>query len=83
MPGVEIRPTPPIDYDTDHDARKMYRLWQINVVMLTKDPSSGCAYEIPMCIPACCVGEPRVSGGRGFWGVAWSNTAGPAASARS
>ena len=69
LAGIEVRPTPPIDYDTDHDARKMYRAsGKVNVVMLTKDPSSGCAYEIPMCIPACCVGEPRVSGGRGLLG---------------
>ena len=36
--------------------------------MLTKDPADGCMYEIPMCIPACCVGDPSVSGGRGIFG---------------
>ena len=41
---------------------------QINIVMLTQDPSDGCAYEIPLCIPACCDGEPKVSGGRGIFG---------------
>ncbi len=66
--GVRVEPTPPIDYDTDHDARRMYRTGKINLVMLTKDPTSGCAYEIPMCIPACCVGDPKVSGGRGIFG---------------
>ena len=65
---LQVRPTPPIKYDTDHDARKMYRTGEVNVVMLTKDPADGCAYEIPMCIPACCVGDPSVSGGRGLLG---------------
>ena len=46
----------------------MYRSGEVNVVMLTKNPADGCAYEIPMCIPACCVGDPSVSGGRGLLG---------------
>ena len=66
--GLVISPTPPIDYDTDHDARKMYRSGKIDLVMLTTDPTSNCTYEIPMCIPACCVGDPRVSSNRGILG---------------
>jgi hypothetical protein len=46
----------------------MYRSGEVRLVMLTKDPADGCSYEIPMCIPACCEGEPRVSGGRGILG---------------
>jgi hypothetical protein len=65
---VNVKPTPPIEYDTDRDARKMYRTGKIDLVMLTKNPADGCAYEIPMCIPACCEGEPSVSGGRGILG---------------
>lgn len=65
---VVVKPAPPIEYDTDGDARDMYRTGQIELVMLTKDPADGCMYEIPMCIPACCVGEPRVSGGLGILG---------------
>lgn len=65
---INVRPTPPIEYDTDHDARKMYRSGKIDIVMLTKNPADGCAYEIPICIPACCEGDPQVSGGRGLLG---------------
>jgi hypothetical protein len=66
---VAVRPAPPIKYDTDGDARRMYRRsGEVNVVMVTKNPADGCFYEIPMCIPACCVGEPSVSGGRGIFG---------------
>ena len=63
-----VHPAPPIEYDTDHDARKMYRSGQVQLVMVTQDPSDGCCYEIPLCIPACCTGEPKVSGGRSLLG---------------
>ena len=63
-----IHPAPPIVYDTDHDARKMYRSGQIQLVVVTQDPSDGCLYEIPLCIPACCTGEPRIKGGRSLLG---------------
>jgi hypothetical protein len=36
--------------------------------MIAQNPADGCYYEIQMCIPACCVGEPKVSGGRGLLG---------------
>jgi hypothetical protein len=63
-----IHPAPPIKYDTDHDARKMYRSGQVQLVVVTQDPSDGCCYEIPLCIPACCTGEPKISGGRSLLG---------------
>jgi hypothetical protein len=66
--GIQVKPTPRIDYDTHHDARKMLRGGQINIAMLTQDPADGCYYQIPLTIPACCVGEPSVSGGRGLLG---------------
>jgi hypothetical protein len=66
--GVNVKPTLPIDYDTHHDARKMLRAGQLNIVVLTKDPSDGCFYQIPLTVPSCCAGEPRVSGGRGLLG---------------
>lgn len=65
---LNTRPTPPIVYDTDHDARKMFRTGQIQLVVVTQDPSDGCLYEIPLCIPACCTGEPKIKGGRGLLG---------------
>jgi hypothetical protein len=63
-----IRPTPPIDYDTHHSARRMYRSGQIQMAVVTQDPADGCCYEIPLCIPACCTGEPTVSSGHGLLG---------------
>jgi hypothetical protein len=66
---LDVRPTPSIKYDTDGDARRMYRRsGQIDLVMVTKNPADGCYYEIPLCIPACCTGDPVVSGGRGIFG---------------
>jgi hypothetical protein len=66
---LDVRPAPPIEYDTDGDARDMYRAsGQIELVMITQNPADGCYYEIPMCIPGCCVGEPKVSAGRGIFG---------------
>jgi hypothetical protein len=66
---VEVRPAPPIEYDTDGDARGMYRKsGEVNLVMITQNPADGCYYEIPLCIPACCTDEPRISGGRGILG---------------
>jgi hypothetical protein len=67
--AVEVRPTPPIVYDTDRDARRMYRSsGEVELVMVTQNPADGCFYEIPLCIPACCVGEPTVHSGRGLLG---------------
>ncbi len=66
--GPAVHATPPIDYDTHHKARRMYRSGQVQVVMVTQDPADGCCYEIPLCVPACCTGDPVVSGGRGILG---------------
>jgi len=66
--AINVKPAPPIEYDTDHDARKKYRSGKIDLVMVTKNPSDGCFYEIPMCIPACCLGDPQVKGGVGILG---------------
>jgi hypothetical protein len=67
--GIEVRPTPPIEYDTDGDARRMYRrTGEVHLVMVTQNPADGCFYEIPLCIPACCTGEPIVSSGQGIFG---------------
>ena len=64
-----VHPAPPIEYDTDGDARRMYRhSGQVELIMVTQDPADGCFYEIPLCIPACCTGEPMVSSGRGIFG---------------
>jgi hypothetical protein len=31
-------------------------------VLQVEDPCTCCVYEIPVCVPDCCVGEPRVHG---------------------
>jgi hypothetical protein len=68
-PEFDVHPAPPIEYDTDGDARKMYRKsGEVHVTMIALNPADGCHYEIPMCIPGCCIGEPKVSGGRGLLG---------------
>jgi hypothetical protein len=68
-PEIEVRPAPSIEYDTDGDARRMYRkTGEVHVTMIAQNPADGCYYEIPMCIPGCCVGEPTVSSGRGLLG---------------
>ena len=46
----------------------MYRSGQIELLMVTQDPSDGCCYEIPLSYSACCTGEPRVAGGKGLLG---------------
>jgi hypothetical protein len=67
--GVEVRPTPPIEYDTDGDARRMYRrTGEVHLVMVAQNPADGCFYEIPLCVPACCTGEPLISSGQGIFG---------------
>jgi len=68
--AFEVHPAPPIEYDTDHDARKMYRKsGEVQVMMIACNPADGCYYQIPMCIPGCCAGEePKVTGGRGLLG---------------
>jgi len=66
---IEIQPTPPIEYDTDGDARDLYRSsGEIQMVIVTQNPADGCYYEIPICIPGCCEGDPRVESDRGIFG---------------
>ena len=64
-----VRPTPPISTDTDRDARRMYRdSGEVELVMVVKNPADGCLYEIPLCVPACCTGEPTMEEWRGLFG---------------
>lgn len=36
------------------------------IVLKVKDPCTGCETDVPVCLPACCEGEPTVCNGRGF-----------------
>ncbi len=38
------------------------------IVLHVKDPCTGCETDVPVCLPACCEGEPKVCCGTGFLG---------------
>lgn len=40
----------------------------VQTVLKVKDPCTCCEIEVPLCIPACCKGEPTLCCGRGFLG---------------
>jgi hypothetical protein len=64
-----VHPTPPISYATGHRARRMLRCTeQVELVMVAKNPIDCCLYEIPLCVPACCEGQPAMREGRGIFG---------------
>lgn len=66
-PGIKLMPTPPIEYDTDDDARDLYRSsGKVDIVVLVQNPADGNYFQLPLSIPGCCVGQPLVAGGRGL-----------------
>jgi len=38
------------------------------IVLKVKNPCTGCETDVPVCMPACCEGEPKVCEGTGFLG---------------
>lgn len=40
----------------------------VETILKVKDPCTGCEVEVPVCLPACCKGEPTVCCGVGFLG---------------
>jgi hypothetical protein len=72
-----VQHAPPINYHASRSARRMLRCEEtIELLMVTRNPADGCLYEIPLCLPACCVGEPSVEercglGGRGVVEYCW------------
>jgi hypothetical protein len=36
------------------------------IVLKVKDPCTGCEVDVPVCMPACCEGEPSICSGKGF-----------------
>ena len=40
----------------------------MNIILQVKDPCTCCLVEVPVCIPACCTGNPTVCCHRGFLG---------------
>lgn len=68
MPAA-VNPTPPISYHAGPRARRMLKCNpEVNLVMVAKNPIDCCLYEIPLCVPACCEGQPAMSEGRGLFG---------------
>ena len=64
-----VHPSPPTRYHASRSARRMFRCQeQVELVMVTKNPADCCLYEICLCVPACCVGEPIVAERRGLLG---------------
>jgi hypothetical protein len=77
MPNGAAHPAPPIKYHASRSARRVLRGGEsIELLMVARNPADSCLYEIPLCLPACCVGEPTVverSGlrGRGVVEYCW------------
>jgi hypothetical protein len=46
---------------------------KIEMVLQVTDPCTGCLTDVPVCLPGCCEGAPRVCNDRGFLGrdVMW------------
>jgi hypothetical protein len=40
----------------------------VQTILKVKDPCTCCEVEVPVCLPACCKGEPTVCCGVGFLG---------------
>lgn len=67
--GVVAHPVAKIDYDVTRRARRMFAGAKfVELTMITQNPADGCFYEIPLCLPECCLGEPQVTGYCGLLG---------------
>ena len=67
--AVTVHPVARIDYDVTRRARKRFGGSPfVELSMVTRNPADGCFYEIPMCLPACCTGEPKMSRYCGLFG---------------
>jgi hypothetical protein len=67
--GVIVHAIAKIDYDVTRRARRMFAGAPfVELTMITQNPADGCFYEIPMCLPACCTGEPQVNSYCGLFG---------------
>jgi hypothetical protein len=66
---VTVHPVARIDYDVTRRARRLFGGSPfVELTMVTQNPADGCLYEIPMCLPACCTGEPQVTSYCGLFG---------------
>lgn len=40
----------------------------VETILLVQDPCTCCFVEVPVCVPACCIGEIDVCNGKGLFG---------------
>jgi hypothetical protein len=67
--GITVHKVGRIDYDVTRRARRLFGdSPMVDVTMVTQNPADGCFYEIPMCLPACCTGEPTMHSYCGLFG---------------
>ena len=67
--AVTVHPVARIDYDVTHRARRLFGGSPfVELSMVTQNPADDCLYEIPLCLPACCTGEPKVTSYCGLMG---------------
>jgi hypothetical protein len=67
--AVTVHPVARIDYDVTRRARRLFGGSPfVELSMVTQNPADGCLYEIPLCLPACCTGEPKVTSYCGLMG---------------
>jgi hypothetical protein len=67
--AVTVHPVARIDYDVTHRARRLFGGSPfVELTMVTQNPADGCFYEIPLCLPACCTGEPKMTSYCGLMG---------------
>ena len=67
--GVKVYPVAEIDYDVTRRARRLFGGAPfVELTMVTQNPADGCFYEIPLCLPACCTGEPTMTSYCGLMG---------------
>jgi hypothetical protein len=66
---VTVHPVARIDYDVTHRARRLFGGSPfVELTMVAQNPADGCFYEIPLCLPACCSGEPKMTSYCGLMG---------------
>lgn len=67
--GIVVHPVAEIDYDVTRRARRRFAGSPfVELTMVARNPDDCCFYEIPLCLPACCTGEPQVTSYRGLLG---------------
>jgi hypothetical protein len=67
--GVVVHPVTKLDYHVSRRARRAFAGANfVELTMVTQNPADGCFYEIPLCVPECCLGEPQVTSHCGLLG---------------